>query len=301
MAVALSLVALTHGQALPPGSPRPGEGGFPQPGSTPETVTDTQDFPFLPALPGARLISTSRIHEPLELRSATADSEAVLAGMSYVQKTYERPPNQTATVFISVLRDGLFAAGWKLIGVTKLAETTPVGRRSPGEGGQPETVNVAADYAAAGRLIFARLSQAPDGPYQVNVADVGTEDWPAVLAKDCRLRPYSIHFDLDRPSLRPEATPTLDKLAEALKGTSVAPVEIQGHTDNIGAAGDAARQLLSEARAKAVMTWLVEHGVATAKLSSKGYGKTRPVAANDSDLGRAMNRRIEIVRTGCSR
>ena len=54
-------------------------------------------------------------------------------------------------------------------------------------------------------------------------------------------------------------------------------------------------------RAKAVTTWLVEHGVATATLSSKGYGKSPPVAAHDSDLGRAMNRRIEIVRTGCSR
>ena len=281
MAVALSLVALTHGQALP----------FPQPGATPETVAETQDFPYLPALPGARLTATRRIQEPLELRSATADSEAVLAGMSYVQKTYERPVSQTAIVFISVLRDGLFAAGWKLIGVTKLEEVAT----------QPETVNVAADYSANGRLIFARLSQEPDGPYQVNVADVGDEDWRSALAKDCRVRASSIQFDLDRPSLRSESTATLEKLAEVLKATSAPAVEIQGHTDNIGPAGDVARQLLSEARAKAVMAWLVEHGVAKSKLASKGYGKTRPVAANDSDLGRAMNRRIDIVTTGCSR
>lgn len=279
--VALSLVALTHGQALP----------FPQPGATPEAVADTQDFPYLPVLPGARLLATRRIQGPLELRPATADSEAVLAGMSYVQKTYQHPNSQTAMVFISVLKDGLFAAGWKLIGVTKLEEVSA----------QPETVTVAADYAANGRLIFARLSQEPDGPYQVNVADVGDEDWTATLAKDCRVRAYSIQFDLDRPSLRAESTATLEKLAAVLKARSAPAVEIQGHTDNIGAAGDAARQLLSEARAKTVMAWLVEHGVATARLSSKGYGKTRPVAANDSDLGRAMNRRIDIVKTGCSR
>ena len=265
----------------------------------PETVADSQDFPYLPALPGARLISTRLIREPLELRSATADNEAVLAGTSYVQKTYDsstslgagRPSGQTAIAFIAAFRDVLVAAGWKLVGVTRLV---PVA-------GTPETVHVAAYYAAAGRLLFARMSQEPDGPYQVNVADVGLEDWPAVLAKDCRLRPYSIQFDLDRPSLRSESTATLEKLAAVLKTKSAPAVEIQGHTDNIGAAGDAARQLLSEARAKAVTTWLVEHGVATATLSSKGYGKTRPVAANDSDLGRAMNRRIEIVRTGCSR
>ncbi len=280
-AAALALVTMAGGQVP----------SLPQPGGSPETVADAQDFPYLPALPGARLTATRRIQGPLELRSATADSEAVLAGMSYVQKTYERPLSQTASVFISILRDGLFASGWKLIDVTKLEEIAV----------QPETVHVAAYYAANGRLIFARLSQEPDGPYQVNVADVGDEDWVSALAKDCRVRAYSIQFDLDRPSLRPESTATLQKLAAVLTARSAPAVEIQGHTDNIGPAGDVARQLLSEARAKAVMAWLVEHGVARAKLAAKGYGKTRPVAANDSDLGRATNRRIEIVKTGCSR
>jgi outer membrane protein OmpA-like peptidoglycan-associated protein len=162
-------------------------------------------------------------------------------------------------------------------------------------------VNVAAHYASAGRNLYARMSQEPGGPYQVNVADVGDEDWAAALAKQCRIRVYSVHFDLDRPTLRPEAAATLDKAAELLKARTVPAVEIQGHTDNPGTAGDAARQALAEARAKVVAAWLVEHGVPAAKVTSKGYGKTRPVAANDSDLGRAMNRRIEIVRPGCSR
>ena len=270
VAVALSLVALTHGHGLPPG---------------------TQDFPFLPSLPGARLIATRAIEWPLELRSATADSEAVLAGMSYIQKTYQPPAGLTASLFIATFRDALFAAGWRLIGGTTLEEAAT----------QQETVNVAAYYSANGRSIYARVTQEPGGSYQVNVADVGAEDWSAVLAKECRIRVPSIQFDLDRASLRSEATPTLERLAAVLKAKTAPAVEIQGHTDNIGAAGDAARQLLSETRARAVMAWLVEHGVPAARLSSKGYGKTRPVAANDSDLGRAMNRRIEIVTTGCSR
>ncbi len=264
---------------------------FPSPRATAEIVADNQDFPFVPALPGAQLISTKQIHGPLELRPATAASEAVLAGMSYVQKTYHRPGSLTPIVFIAVLRDSLFAAGWKLIDVTRLEEI-PI---------QPETVNVAAHYSANDRLIYARMTQEPGGPYQVNVADVGDEDWASALAKECRLRPYSIQFDLDRPTFKPEAMPSLEKLADVLKARSAPAVEVQGHTDNIGAAGDAARQLLSEARAKAVAAWLVAHGVPAAKLSAKGYGKTRPIAANDSDLGRAMNRRIEIVRPGCSR
>lgn len=277
----LAFAATIGGQAPP----------FPQPQSTPETVSETQDFPYIPALPGARLISTKRIHEPLELTQVTDDNEAVLAGTSYVQKTYARPGNITAIVFISTYRDALFTAGWKLIESTKLAEV-PI---------QAETVNVSARYAENGRNLYARLTQEPGGSSQISVADVGAEDWHAMLTNDCRVRAYSLHFDLDHASLRPEATPTLEKLAELLKARSAPAVEIQGHTDNIGAAGDAVRQMLSEARAKAVASWLVAHGVPQSKVSSKGYGKTRPLAANDSDLGRAMNRRIEIVRPGCSR
>jgi len=284
-AVVIGLVAIAGGQGpqTPPGAV------FPAPGSTPERVSDGQDFPYLPALPGARLLSTRRIQEPLELRPATADHEAVLAGMSYLQKTYDRPGSQTAIVFLSVLRDALFAAGWKLLDVTKLEEI-PI---------QPETVNVAAQYSANGRAIYARMTQEPGGPYQVNVADVGAEDWTLALTKACRIRAYSIQFDLDRPTFRPEAIPSLEKLAEALKGRSAPAVEVQAHMDNIGAAGEAARQALSDARAKAVTTWLVDHGVTKSKVSAKGYGKTRPIGANDSDLGRAINRRIEVVRAGC--
>lgn len=287
--MAISLVALIRGQALP----------FPRPSSTPEAVAGTQDFPYLPALPGARLIATKHIAEPLEVRPATADDEAVLAGSSYLQKIYDfsaalmagRPARLAPLDFIATFRDALFAAGWQLIGVTKREEPAV----------QTETVNVAASYAANGRLIFARMSQEPDGPYHVNVADVGAEDWTTALANDCRIRAHSIQFDLDRATLRPEATPTLEKLAATLAARTAPAVEVQGHSDNIGPAGDAARQRLSETRARAVVAWLVEHGVPAAKLSSQGYGKTRPIAANDSDLGRALNRRIEIVRPGCGR
>lgn len=252
LAVVAVLVAATGAQPLP----------FPQPQSTPETVTEAQDFPYIPALPGARLISTKRIYQPLELKQAAADDEAVLAGMSYVQKTYDRPGSIAAIVFISTFRDALFAAGWKLIDVTRLEETPMLGRRpvrrslggggSLGEGGQPETVNVAAHYSASRRNIYARMTQEPGGPYQVNVADVGAEDWSTALAKECRVLAYSIHFDLDRATLRPEATATLEKLAGVLKARPAPAVEVQGHMDNVGATGEAARQLLSEARARTV-------------------------------------------------
>jgi outer membrane protein OmpA-like peptidoglycan-associated protein len=161
---------------------------------------------------------------------------------------------------------------------------------------QRETVVVSAHYMENGRNIYARVSQEPDGPYEINVADVGAEDWAASLARDCRVRAYSIHFDLDRPTIRMfESEPTLQRLASVLKSKSAPPVEIQAHMDNIGQAGAPARQTLSEGRAKAVAAWLTAHGVPATKVIARGYGKTRPIAENDSDLGRALNRRIEVA------
>ena len=61
----------------------------------------------------------------------------------------------------------------------------------------PETVTVAAHYLSNGRNIYARVTQEPDGPYEINVADVGAEDWKAALARDCRVRIPSLHFDLE--------------------------------------------------------------------------------------------------------
>ena len=61
---------------------------FPSPADQPEAVDDRQDFPYLPPLDGARLTRTVRVNGALELKSATADEEAVLAGMAYTQKSF---------------------------------------------------------------------------------------------------------------------------------------------------------------------------------------------------------------------
>jgi OOP family OmpA-OmpF porin len=272
--------------------PQPPPPAFPLPADHPEAVGDTQDFPYLPPLTGARLIKTARVNGPLELKSATADDEAVLAGMAYTQKSYERTSAISSSRFVAGYRDALFAAGWKLIDVTKLDEKSK----------QEETVIVSAHYLEHGRNIYARATMEPDGPYEISVADIGAEDWAATLARTCRIRIPSLHFDLDRPTLREyESEPTLEKLADLLKAKNASGVEIQGHTDNVGEAGVAARQTLSTGRARIVASWLTAHGVPADKITAKGYGKQLPIAENDSDLGRALNRRIEVARRDCRR
>ena len=245
-----------------------------------------QGAPVPSPIPGSRLIQSSRVDAPLEVRSATADDEAVLAGNSYTKQSYSAPRAILADAFVRTYRDGLFAAGWKLIYAPKV-DNAPIPQGD---------VDVSAHYMNNARNIYTRISRTPDGAYEINVADVGDENWVATLAKDCRLRIPSIHFDLDRPTIRTfESEPTLEKLANALKGRNAPAVEIEGHSDNVGEAGVASRQMLSEGRAKAVAAWLIAHGVPAERVTSKGYGKMRPIAENDSDLGRALNRRIEVA------
>ncbi len=107
-------------------------------------------------------------------------------------------------------------------------------------------------------------------------------------------------FDFDKSDIKKEAEPSLQKVATVLGANSSAKVAIEGHTDGKGA--DAYNQTLSEQRAASVRQWLVTNAkLNAANITTKGWGKTKPVAHNtkpdgsDDPEGRAKNRRVEIV------
>ena len=97
-------------------------------------------------------------------------------------------------------------------------------------------------------------------------------------------------------TLKPGAREKLAKVAGILIAYPGLNIEVGGYTDNVG--GDDMNQKLSENRADAVRTYLVEQGVTTTSVSSKGYGNTLPVASNDNAAGRQENRRVELVVSG---
>ena len=101
-----------------------------------------------------------------------------------------------------------------------------------------------------------------------------------------------ILFDVDKYDLRPEAEEVLKNLAIVLKEADIKVFEVDGHTDSD--AGDKHNQVLSENRANAVKNFLTSQGI-TAEITIKGYGKTRPVASNDTPEGKQKNRRVEIL------
>ena len=101
-----------------------------------------------------------------------------------------------------------------------------------------------------------------------------------------------ILFDVDKYDVRPEAEEVLKNLAIVLKEADIKAFEIDGHTDSD--AGDKHNQILSENRANAVKNFLTSQGI-TAEITIKGYGKTRPIASNDTPEGKQKNRRVEII------
>jgi outer membrane protein OmpA-like peptidoglycan-associated protein len=106
------------------------------------------------------------------------------------------------------------------------------------------------------------------------------------------LRP--VYFATNKDRILPKSVPVLKAVAAALTATpAIRKVGVQGHTDEQGS--PALNQDLSARRAASVKRWLEENGVAAERLSSEGFGDTRPVAPNKSKQGRAANRRVELM------
>jgi outer membrane protein OmpA-like peptidoglycan-associated protein len=103
-------------------------------------------------------------------------------------------------------------------------------------------------------------------------------------------------FDTAKYSLRPLAREKLAKVAGIVSGHPGLKLDVEGHTDSVG--GDEYNQQLSEQRGGAVRDYLTQQGMPASSVTSRGFGKTQPVASNDTAAGRQLNRRVEIVISG---
>ena len=127
------------------------------------------------------------------------------------------------------------------------------------------------------------------------MAFVNAQEMSRSLAESGKVSLYDIYFDTDKDTLRPDSQPALQEIAKLLTTEPSLTIHVVGHTDN---QGDPAYNLdLSRRRAAAVMKELVEHySIAAARLDSFGCGLYSPIASNDSEDGRAKNRRVELVK-----
>ncbi|VVP06803.1 OmpA family protein [Pseudomonas fluorescens] len=149
--------------------------------------------------------------------------------------------------------------------------------------------------------VFDRRDRCPDTPADTPVEHHGcprpqypggvTE--PVVQSEVITLSDAGdVLFATNQSDLTPAAKSQLDALMTRLQGADVSSIKVVGHTDNVGT--DAYNQALSERRANSVADYLLSQGVAPNKVSSEGKGESEPVAENDTEEGRAKNRRVDL-------
>lgn len=153
----------------------------------------------------------------------------------------------------------------------------------------PSGKNYGLNVSASGYLFHSEnFTVADTATYQKITRDIFLEK----AKKGAKVILRNIFFDYDKATLRPESKAELERVYDFLKQNPNIKIEISGHTDNIGS--QEYNQRLSEHRARAVVEYLIHLGIDEIRLTYKGYGKLQPVATNDTEEGRQLNRRVEF-------
>jgi outer membrane protein OmpA-like peptidoglycan-associated protein len=118
-----------------------------------------------------------------------------------------------------------------------------------------------------------QITEQPDGSLKLNI-------------------PSSVTFDTSSYAIKPSFAPVLDQLAQTLQQNPEVIAQVVGHTDSTGS--QAYNQTLSVNRAESVTGYLAQHGISPQRLSAQGMGPNQPIADNNTEAGRATNRRVEI-------
>jgi outer membrane protein OmpA-like peptidoglycan-associated protein len=143
--------------------------------------------------------------------------------------------------------------------------------------------------------VFARIDLIETKAVGDRMVAVNAEQMASEIVKSGRVALYGIYFDFNKADLKPESAATLEEIAKYLKANESVKLLVAGHTDNVGAFES--NRDLSQRRAKAVVAVLSEkYGIAAARLIPFGVSFAAPVASNETEDGRAKNRRVELVR-----
>lgn len=155
-------------------------------------------------------------------------------------------------------------------------------------------IKVGKEEAKKGRTYY-QLDIIEEKTLATSLVVMKAEEMESNIARNGKVALYGILFDHDKSDIKPDSKPALEEIAKLMKLSPEIKFLVVGHTDN---QGDLEYNLLlSERRAKAVTKTLsMEYGIATSRLSAHGVGMLAPVASNDSEEGKAKNRRVELVK-----
>jgi len=158
--------------------------------------------------------------------------------------------------------------------------------------------NLTARFDDHGQLVYIFVAQTTviaveEKPFQMTIKPPTADAMKDALDRDGRIALY-VNFDFAKASLKPDAAPVITEVVNLMKRNPGLKLSIDGHTDSIG--GQDYNLKLSQGRAASVVAAVVAGGVDASRLKSQGFGAEKPIASNDTDEGRAKNRRVELVK-----
>ncbi len=158
--------------------------------------------------------------------------------------------------------------------------------------------NLTARFDESGKLIYvfvnaSRVVAVEEKPFELTVEAATADAMKDKLGKEGHFALY-VNFDFAKATLKTDAAPVIAQVVGLLKSNPALKVSIDGHTDSIGMHDYNVK--LSKDRAASVMAAIVAGGIDKTRLSSDGFGPDKPIAPNDTDEGRAKNRRVELVK-----
>ncbi len=252
----------------------------------PEDAEGTTEHPEIKRFPGF-VLDSSKQNDFEEFEFTLADDRTeIMAGrywyMDYWLKEGVRQPS-----IVELVRN--YENAFRRLGGS-MVHRWPYGAvyRMAGPGGQERWVQINVDSGLRYQLTIVEVA-AMQQKLEFNASEMAQ-----ALQAQGNVALYGLQFDTGRATLQPGAEPLLAEVLALLKGDPKLRLSIEGHTDNMG---DAKTNLaLSQQRAQTVVAYLVQRGVAAARLRAVGQGSQVPVADNRTEAGRAKNRRVELVR-----
>ncbi len=236
----------------------------------------------------------------------SADGEFQLSASSDAEQAHgERPSEIEATETEAAMRLFVVTAENEPIPGVVIKMTAPDGStyftdetdsHGYGEVLVPVGQRYEMEYLSLGRRNTMAAVEVPEGPRQDIRLTMRYRRWqppPEDPDEAPGLRLEGVTFESGSATIMEGSFPRLDRVVEYMEHKPSTRIRISGHTDNVG--NPRRNQRLSEARAQAVRQYLISKGVAEDRVEAVGHGDARPVAPNDSDEGRARNRRIEAV------
>ncbi len=312
----LQVVALSLSLVVATGFPRSAAAAEPAPAasvvaSAPVSGHDPGTFPFLPALDGFEPVppassSWTRDGNFIRYHFQYAPEQAVEVGGRFTMRHFAArdPASQSLDSIVdsyamlveekggTLLYRGLFHGG-AIDTAARSEQQARMGATYLVRTPEREIWTQVSVRDEGGEYVLVVLEK---GPLQLKTKPLAASDLKRSLDETGKAIIY-VNFEFDRANLRPDSKPVLDSVYALLKAEPALRLSIGGHTDNQGS--DAYNQSLSERRAQAVREALVARGLKgkdAERLDAAGFGATMPIAGNETEEGRARNRRVELVK-----